>query len=261
MSRLVAVSNRVTIPKRLAAAGGLAVGVLAAMKSRGGLWFGWSGELTGSEPAAAAITPRADVTYATIDLPRADFERYYGGHCNGTLWPLFHYFVGAVQYSDVNFDAYRRVNRLFADRLLPLLRRDDLLWVHDYHLIPLARELRERGATQPLGFFLHVPFPHVEVLRTLPGYQTLVRDLLAYDLLGFQTARDRDCFRSATAEVLGAAALRPDGAVQAGRRRPRQQQAQQQGQADAHAPMVGQGLQGGNHARARIRAWTRPVLG
>ena len=221
MSRLVAVSNRVTIPKRLAAAGGLAVGVLAAMKSRGGLWFGWSGELTGSEPDAAAIIPRADVTYATIDLPRADFERYYGGHCNGTLWPLFHYFVGAVQYADANFEAYRRVNRLFADRLLPLLRQDDLVWVHDYHLVPLGRELRERGATQPLGFFLHVPFPHVEVLRTLPGYETLVRDLLAFDLLGFQTARDRDCFRSAAAEVLGAAALRPDGDVQDGRHRTR----------------------------------------
>ncbi len=221
MSRLVSVSNRVTIPKRTAAAGGLTVGVLAAMRSRGGLWFGWSGELTDGEPGAATVTQRHDVTYATIDLPRADFEPYYGGFCNGTLWPLFHYFVGAMRYADAEREAYGRVNRLFADRLLPLLRDDDLVWVHDYHLIPLGSELRERGARSPLGFFLHIPFPHVEALRTLPGYEQLVRDLLAYDLVGFQTARDLACFRSAVAEVLGSAARLDDGGVLQGGRRTR----------------------------------------
>ena len=221
MSRLVSVSNRVTIPKRTSAAGGLTIGVLAAMRSRGGLWFGWSGELTDGEPVAATVTQRHDVTYATIDLPRADFEPYYGGFCNGTLWPLFHYFVGAMRYADAEREAYGRVNRLFADRLLPLLRDDDLVWVHDYHLIPLGSELRERGARSPLGFFLHIPFPHVEALRTLPGYEQLVRDLLAYDLVGFQTARDLACFRSAVAEVLGSAARLDDGGVLQGGRRTR----------------------------------------
>jgi len=221
VSRLVAVSNRVTIPKRAAAAGGLAVGVLAAMKSRGGLWFGWSGEVTDDAPDTATLTTRQDVTYATIDLPRADFEPYYGGFCNGTLWPLFHYFVSAMQYAEAQREAYARVNRLFAGRLLPLLHEDDLVWVHDYHLIPLGRELRERGARQPLGFFLHIPFPHVEALRALPAFEALVRDLLAYDLVGFQTARDLECFRSTVADVLGARALRPDGSVQSGAHRTR----------------------------------------
>jgi trehalose 6-phosphate synthase len=221
VTRLVAVSNRVTVPKRATAAGGLAVGVLAAMKSRGGLWFGWSGETTEEEPGPATLTSRQGVTYATIHLPVADQEPYYGGFCNGSLWPLFHYFVGSMQYSDAHFAAYGRVNRSFAERLAPLLRDDDLVWVHDYHLIPLATALRRMGLRQPLGFFLHIPFPHVEALRALPVYAQLVRDLLQYDLIGFQTARDLECFRSAVLEVLGPAALRPDGSIQSGARRTR----------------------------------------
>jgi trehalose 6-phosphate synthase len=221
MTRLVAVSNRVTVPRRAMAAGGLAVGVLAAMKSRGGLWFGWSGETTDGEPGPAVLASRQNVTFATIPLPAEDHEPYYGGFCNGSLWPLFHYFIGSMQYSDAHFAAYGRVNRLFAERLAPLLRDDDLVWVHDYHLIPLAAELRRMDLRQPLGFFLHIPFPHIEALRALPVCAEIVRDLVQYDLVGFQTARDLECFRSAVAEVLGPAALRPDGSIQAGGRRTR----------------------------------------
>lgn len=202
MTRLVAVSNRVTVPRRGTPPGGLAVGVLAAMQARGGLWFGWSGEVTDDEPGPAVIASRHVVALATIDLPRADFEPYYGGYCNGTLWPMFHYFIGSVRYSEEQHAAYARVNRLFAARLLPLLLDDDLVWVHDYHLIPLGRELRALGVDRPLGFFLHTPFPHTEALRALPGFEQLVRELLAYDLVGFQTRRDADCFRAAAAEVL-----------------------------------------------------------
>jgi len=213
VSRLFAISNRVTIPQRAAAPGGLAVGLLAALRARGGVWFGWSGERSEGEPAPAALLERRGITYATIDLPSGDFDAYYGGYCNGTLWPLFHYFVNSLQYSGEQYAAYLRVNALFADRVLPLLEDDDLVWVHDYHLIPLAGELRARGVTQPLGFFLHTPFPHVEVLRALPGYESLVHGLLAYDLLGFQTARDLASFQSAAAELLGAAAVRATSTV------------------------------------------------
>jgi trehalose 6-phosphate synthase len=221
VTRLVAVSNRVTLPRRAMPAGGLAVGVLAAMKSRGGLWFGWSGELSDGEPGPATVAHRHEVAFATIDLPQADFEPYYGGYCNSTLWPMCHYFVGAVQYSEAQHAAYARVNGLFAARLQPLLRDDDLVWVHDYHLIPLGRELRSLGVGLPLGFFLHIPFPHVEALRALPGFEQLVRDLLAYDLVGFQTRRDLDCFRSAVAEVLGPDALQPGDLIQHGAGRTR----------------------------------------
>jgi trehalose 6-phosphate synthase len=213
VTRLVAVSNRVDAPKRATPAGGLAVGVLAAMKAQGGLWFGWSGAVTDGPPGPATVTSRHDVTFATIDLPRADFEPYYTGYCNGTLWPLFHYFVDAVQYSETQHAAYARVNGVFAARLRPLLRDDDLVWVHDYHLIPLGRGLRALGVERPLGFFLHIPFPHVEALRALPGFEQLVRDLLAYDLVGFQTRRDLDCFRGAVAEVLGDASVRSEDVI------------------------------------------------
>jgi len=219
VNRIVAVSNRVTVPKRAAAAGGLAVGVLAAMKAQGGLWFGWSGETVDGVPGPPALMDRQNVTFATIDLPLEDHEPYYGGFCNGALWPLFHYFVGALHYSDAHYVAYARVNHLFADRLQPLLRDDDLVWVHDYHLIPLGQELRQRGVREPLGFFLHIPFPHVEALRALPVYDELVRNLLAYDLVGFQTEQDLECFRSAVADVIGPSALRTDGSIQYGARR------------------------------------------
>lgn len=219
MRRLVAVSNRVTVPRRTTAAGGLAVGVLAAMRARGGLWFGWSGDLVDAVPGDRPVVTRGNVAFATFDLPRQDHAPYYAGFCNGSLWPLFHYFVGTFQYSDAHYDAYRRVNRQFAERLLPLLSSDDLVWVHDYHLVPLARMLREAGARQPLGFFLHIPFPHVEALRALPVYADIVDGLLAYDLVGFQTASDLESFRSAVVALHGARAVNRDGSLQVGGRR------------------------------------------
>ncbi len=219
MSRIVAVSNRVTIPKRVTAAGGLAVGVLAAMKSQGGLWFGWSGDTVRGEPGPIHMATRQGITFATVDLPKADHEPYYGGFCNGALWPLFHYFVEALRYSEEHYDAYRRVNRLFAERLSPLLEDDDLVWVHDYHLIPLAAGLKSLGHGQPMGFFLHIPFPHVEALRALPVYADLVRNLLEYDLVGFQTPQDLDAFCSAAAHVLGPENVLADGSIRCGTRR------------------------------------------
>ena len=206
MTRLVAVSNRVTESTK--AAGGLAVGVLTAMKSRGGLWFGWSGK-TGADDTVH-VTRKDGVEFATFDLPRQELDLYYAGFSNGTLWPLCHYFGAGLRYSRAQFDAYVRVNRTFAERLAPLLRDDDLVWVHDYHLMYLGRELRARGVTRPLGFFLHIPFPHVEALRALPRYRDFVRALLEFDVVGFQTARDIACFRSAVVDVLGASALYHD---------------------------------------------------
>jgi trehalose 6-phosphate synthase len=220
MSRLVCVSNRLVVPKRAgASAGGLAVGVLAAMKARGGLWFGWSGELTADdEPAPAALAIRDGVTYATVDLTHEDHALYYVGFANGVLWPTFHYFLNDLRYSEPEYAAYQRVNALFAGRLLPLLETDDTLWVHDYHLIPLAQRLREAGARQPTGFFLHIPFPYVEVLRALPVYAELIRDLAAYDLVGFQTDADLAAFRSAIEHLYGPDAWLGDGRVRIGER-------------------------------------------
>ncbi len=218
MGRLINVSNRVPLAKT-AAAGGLAVGVLAAMRARGGLWFGWSGETSGGqEPAEPEITIRDSLTYATIPLPQTLYERYYSGFANGTLWPLFHYFLAGFRYEDQEYAAYEQANALFAARLSPLLAPGDLIWVHDYHLIPLAEKLRALGVRQPIGFFLHIPFPHFEVLRALPTFAEIVRALLAYDLVGFQTQTDRESFLDAVRVLWGAESVADDGMVMSGGR-------------------------------------------
>ena len=104
MSRLVSVSNRVTVPRRSVPPGGLALGVHAAMQARGGLWFGWSGEIAEREPDAARIVIRDRIAYGTIELTHADHDQYYLGFCNGAIWPLFHYFLDAVHYHDEQYE-------------------------------------------------------------------------------------------------------------------------------------------------------------
>lgn len=207
MSRVVCVSNRVSLPKRGAPPGGLAVGLTAALRQTGGMWFGWDGEIVNEEPGETQLLTRDTVTYATIDMNRRELDAYYNGFANGTLWPLFHYLLSGFHYSDEQHEAYHRVNRLFAQRLLPLLKPDDLIWVHDYHLIPLGERLRELGATQPIGFFLHIPFPHIEMLRTLPTHAELLRELTSYDVVGFQTENDMRAFHSGVEHVWGAGAV------------------------------------------------------
>ncbi len=190
MTRLVAVSNRVAIPKTGKSAGGLAVGVLAALEQEGGIWFGWSGQTTEAEPGEPHIRQHGAIEYATIDINEHDYDGYYNGFSNNTLWPLLHLLLGFFKYSRADYSAYCRVNELFARRLKPLLRSEDLIWVHDYHLFPLGAELRRVGVRQPIGFFLHVPFPPFDILRSLPSYEHLLRALASYDVIGFQTERD-----------------------------------------------------------------------
>jgi len=196
VKRLVCVSNRLSLPRRAAAAGGLAVGVLAALQRTGGLWFGWSGETSEEPRGEPDVLVRDNVRYATIDLKPAELERYYNGFCNSTLWPLFHYAAGRFRYDNEDYEAYQSVNALFARQLGRLLRSDDCVWVHDYHLIPLARHLRQLEFQGPIGFFLHIPFPPLQVLRVLPSYDEIVRDLCQYDLTGFQTEDDLRAFET-----------------------------------------------------------------
>jgi trehalose 6-phosphate synthase len=219
MSRLVAVSNRTSIPKRGAAPGGLAVGLHAAVQARRGVWFGWNGETGETASTGPSIMRRDGVTYASIEFDQTEYRDFYLGFCNSTLWPLFHYFVDGFRYSDEHYEAYQRMNQRYARELMPLLENDDLIWVHDFHLFPLAQKLREAGAKQPIGLFLHIPFPNVEVLRVLPVYGELLQAMLAYDVLGFQTETDRDAFRSAVAYVWGPQALASKHTVAIGGRR------------------------------------------
>ena len=221
MSRLIAVSNRISLPRRGAPPGGLAVGLMAAMHARGGLWFGWSGEVADSPADQAEITRRDGIIYATLDLSPEERDEYYLGFCNGVLWPLFHYFPGNFRHSEENYERYQAVNQRFARALVTQLRPDDVIWVHDFHLLPLARHLRTEGANQPIGLFLHVPFPHVELLRMVPTYGEVLFSMLDFDLIGFQTLGDLEAFRGAVAYTWGAGALVSQSEVCVGGRRVR----------------------------------------
>lgn len=201
--RLVCVSNRVTLPRKASAPGGLTVGIVGALKRSGGLWFGWGGELTEGDPGPTQTQTRDGIAYATVAVRKELFELYYNGFANESLWPLFHYMPSRFRFRPQEWAAYEQVNRQFAHALAPLLRDDDCIWVHDYHLIPLARHLRELGVRAPIGFFLHIPFPFIEALRVLPTYAELMRDLVSYDLVGFQTDSDLNSFFSAVAGVFG----------------------------------------------------------
>jgi trehalose 6-phosphate synthase len=132
------------------------------------------------------------------------------------LWPLFHYRLDLVDFRQEFHDGYRRVNEKFAETILPFLEPDDLIWVHDYHLIPLAAELRKRGCRQRIGFFLHIPFPPPDLLSAAPDHEWLVACLFEYDLIGFQTQADLGNFRRYAEEQAGAEANR-DGLFKVGR--------------------------------------------
>ncbi|HXW71892.1 MAG TPA: trehalose-6-phosphate synthase [Methylocella sp.] len=203
--RVVVVSNRVPPPSTASPnVGGLAVALEAALKDSGGLWFGWSGGI--SEETGCAVRCWYDggrsLTFAVCDLPRRDVDQYYAGFSNRTLWPICHYRLDLATLCECDAEAYFRVNERFADQLAKLLRPDDLIWVHDYHLIPLACFLRQRGYKNRVGFFLHIPWPAPDVASALPSYENILHCFGAYDLIGFQTEGDaanfRDCLVAAS---------------------------------------------------------------
>ncbi|HEU4459491.1 MAG TPA: alpha,alpha-trehalose-phosphate synthase (UDP-forming) [Methylibium sp.] len=209
--RLVVVSNRLADPRK-PAAGGLAVAVGEALATSGGLWFGWSGKTAddGAPSGHLQVQHAGKVTLATLDLSRDDLAAYYDGYSNRVLWPVFHYRLDLAQFDDGHFEGYQRVNRLFAQKLLPLLRADDVIWVHDYHLIPLAAELRALGCEQRIGFFLHIPLPPPLILAAIPAHEWLIRSLFAYDLVGLQSQADVAHFTRYVQDEAGAEDLGRD---------------------------------------------------
>ncbi len=215
MSRLVVVSNRLADPRK-AAAGGLAVALGETLRRTGGLWFGWSGKvIEGGTPGEGAlhVSQAGSVTLAELDLGSEDHDAYYRGYANGVLWPVFHYRLDLAHFEAGHLGGYRRVNQLFARKLMPLLKPDDIIWIHDYHLIPLAAELRAMGCGNRIGFFLHIPLPPQQILAAIPSHEWLMRALFAYDVVGFQSESDLLHFAhyvkaEATAETVGSSQFR-----------------------------------------------------
>ena len=172
MSRLIVVSNRVSAPTDPAAgsAGGLAMALSAALRKYEGLWFGWSGETIETFTGEMKVEDRAGVTVGLVDLEPQDVDEYYNGYANKTLWPLFHHRIDLAQYERSYGEGYERVNRRFAEVLAPVIQPDDVIWIHDYHMIPMARDLRRLGIRNRIGFFLHTPWPARQLLVTLPHH-------------------------------------------------------------------------------------------
>ena len=217
MSRLVVVSNRVAVPKARGAAGaqgGLAGALNSALKDAGGLWFGWSGQESEDRTGNMNLQKSDGVTTATIDLSKRDVDEYYNGYANSTLWPLFHYRIDLTEYENETGKGYERVNDRFADSVMPLIDKDDVIWVHDYHLIPLGERLRKRGAENRIGFFLHIPWPPTRLLTSLPFHRRLVETMLSYDLVGFQTEEWLSSFVHYCENELGATIDRATGMIE-----------------------------------------------
>lgn len=220
MSRLIIISNRVqvTISGAAGAQGGLSVALGAALQESGGIWFGWSGEVTDQFTGHIHFQrSEMGVTTATIDLEEQDVEEYYNGYANRTLWPLFHYRIDLAEYERGFAGGYQRVNERFADTVRPLIEPDDMLWVHDYHLILLGAELRALGIDNLIGFFLHTPWPPRALFSVLPEAHELATALFAYDLVGFQTDEWLQSFLEYAVHEMGAI-LGPDGSLTYGSR-------------------------------------------
>ena len=192
------VSNRVPPPEpvvreggRADPVGGLVSAIRPVMETEGGLWFGWSGVGTSTKPSATpTVTSSGRMQTATVDLSEDEVGLYYSGFANRTLWPVLHTFPERAVIRRDTYAAYRRINQRFAETLYPMLRSDDLVWVHDFHLFHVGAELRDLGWRGRIGFFLHVPFPSPDVFSILPWARQILDALLQYDLVGFQSRKD-----------------------------------------------------------------------
>jgi trehalose 6-phosphate synthase len=154
------------------------------------VWFGWSGNVVAADKVTTQRLQQGQHAYVVTDLSEEDYQEYYNGFANRVLWPVLHYRIDLTEFTRRDLTGYFRVNRYFARELSKILEPDDFVWVHDYHLIPMAEELRQRGHANRIGFFLHVPFPAPEVMTVLPNHERLLPSLLQYDLVGFQTETD-----------------------------------------------------------------------
>jgi trehalose 6-phosphate synthase len=191
MSRLIVVSNRVpNLAPGKEGAGGLAVGLQAALRKQGGIWFGWSGRTGDGAHNERSVAQEQPFALVTVDLSRREHEDYYLGFANRLLWPALHGRTGLIRFRRAEYATYAGVNARLARHLRELVKPDDVVWVHDYHLLLLGRELRALGVTAPLGFFLHTPFPSADAMSVIPSHRDLVGALASFDLVGFQTRND-----------------------------------------------------------------------
>jgi alpha,alpha-trehalose-phosphate synthase [UDP-forming] len=203
MNRLIIVSNRLPFALDSAgedlwtvtpAVGGLVSAVEPVLRERGGTWIGWPG-IAGKIPQGPLAEATRDAGYNVVSVALSETERdeFYYGYSNEVIWPLFHDLQNFCNFEPAYWQAYKQVNERYAEAIIRSARPSDFIWVHDYHLMYVAQALRERTAPKQLSaltFFLHIPFPPYDIFSKLPQQRRLLRALLQFDLLGFQTRRD-----------------------------------------------------------------------
>lgn len=199
MSKLIVLSNRVNLPNKQspkAVAGGLAVALQEALAKDGGIWVGWNGQVVTNisdmpDTVNQFATEQHDkVTYVTTAFSPMQYEKYYCGYANNRLWAGMHDRTDLIVSSSEDFSVYQAVNRMFAKQLQQIAQPDDMIWIQDYHFFAIARHCRDLGMKQRIGFFLHIPFPQLWVWDFLTYGQTLIQQLLDYDVVGLQTQQD-----------------------------------------------------------------------
>jgi trehalose 6-phosphate synthase/phosphatase len=202
--RLIVVSNRLPIIiteedggwQIRPGSGGLITALDPILKENKSLWVGWPG--AGKEAPVQELLDKfgAEQGYKLVGVPlsKEDIERYYWGFANGTLWPLLHDLLGYCKFDQEDWQTYVEVNKKFAEKIMKLTRENDIVWIHDYQLSMVGSFLRKMGLPLPLAYFHHIPFPSLDLLRRLPWKMEYTEALLAFDLLGFQTLRDRKNF-------------------------------------------------------------------
>ena len=227
MNRLIVVSNRLPFALDSAgedlwtvtpATGGLVSAVEPVLRERGGTWIGWPG-IAGEIPEGPFAQATRNAGYKIVPVALSEIERdeFYYGYSNEVIWPLFHDLQNFCNFEPAYWQAYKQVNVRYADAILRSAGRDDFIWVHDYHLMYVAQALRERGVPQGvshLTFFLHIPFPPYDIFAKLPQQQRLLRALLQFDLLGFQTRRDVRNFMQCVRRVMLDAEILPGRELQ-----------------------------------------------
>ena len=205
---LIVVSNRLPAAPtggRVREVGGLVSALVPTLERVHGMWLGWSG--AERDPGLKLrIEDGESYTRAQFDYPPTWRERFYAGFCNRSLWPLLHSFVSNVHYVDDQWSCYVDANRGYARMISEVAGGTADVWVQDFHLFLVARELRRAQHRGRLGFYLHVPFPPLDVIETMPWASELVAAMLDYDVVGLQCQRWADNYFAAVRGLLGSEA-------------------------------------------------------
>lgn len=206
MSKLIVLSNRVSLPHPdKSTAGGLAVALQDALKDIGGIWLGWNGEkVKHHHEQYFTPTEQNGVEYITCPLTEKQYQDYYCGFSNNTLWPAMHDRQDLIEYQAEQYITYQKVNQMFAQQLYQVAQADDLIWIHDYHFLSVAHYCRKLGMRNRIGFFLHIPFADLKIWNVLPPAHALIQDLAQYDVIGLQTEHDQKKCMAVCSQFLAA---------------------------------------------------------